>query len=145
MRDTAAGLGTVAFWHLLQAEGPVGDPTQTSKKINPLAPKSPHFPAKVKNVIFLYMEGGPSQVDLFDPKAEMKKWEGQSLPPSMTKDLRLAFIKPTAKVWASPRSFRRYVARNVSQDAFYPPLVCRFTKRFQMRSAGGPVEVPVSR
>jgi hypothetical protein len=52
------------------------------------------------------MDGGPSQVDLLDPKPQMKKWEGQSLPESLTKDLKLAFIKPTAKVWPSPRVFQ---------------------------------------
>ena len=134
LRDTAAGLGTVAFWHLLQAEGLAGDATQTSKKINPLAPKSPHFPAKVKNVIFLYMDGGPSQVDLFDPKAEMKKWEGQSLPPSMTKDLRLAFIKPTAKVWASPRSFRRYGQSGIEFSDWLPHIASRADDICMIRS-----------
>ena len=49
------------------------------------------------------MEGGPSQMDLFDPKPELQKWSGKSLPESMTKDLKLAFIKPTAAVLASPR------------------------------------------
>ena len=47
---------------------------------NPLAPRKPHFPAKAKNVIFLFMEGGPSQMDLFDPKPELQKWHGKPLP-----------------------------------------------------------------
>ena len=54
------------------------------------------------------MEGGPSQMDLFDPKPELQKWHGKPLPPSMTKDLKLAFIKPTAAVLASPREFKQY-------------------------------------
>jgi hypothetical protein len=68
----------------------------------------PHFTPKAKNVIFLYMEGAPSQMDLFDPKPELAKWHGTPLPPSRTKDLRLAFIKPTATILASPRTFRPY-------------------------------------
>ena len=67
-----------------------------------LAPRKPHFAPKAKNVIFLFMEGGPSQMDLFDPKPELQKWHGKPLPPSMTKDLKLAFIKPTAAVLAQP-------------------------------------------
>ncbi len=63
------------------------------------------FPAKAKNVIFMFMEGGPSQLDLFDPKPELAKWDGKPLPASITKDLQLAFIKPTAAVMASPRQF----------------------------------------
>ena len=93
----AGGLGTIALSQLLQAEAP-----------NPLAPKPPHFKATAKNVIFLFMEGAPSQMDLFDPKPELRKWHGKPLPPSMTKDLKLAFIKPTAAVLASPREFKPY-------------------------------------
>ncbi len=70
--------------------------------------KQPHFPAKAKNVIFLYMEGAPSQLDLFDPKPELQRWHGQPLPDSMTRDLKLAFIKKNAKVLGSPRTFTRY-------------------------------------
>ena len=66
------------------------------------------FRAKAKNVIFMFMEGGPSQMDLFDPKPELQKWHGKPLPESMTKDLKLAFIKPTAAVLASPREFKQY-------------------------------------
>jgi uncharacterized protein (DUF1501 family) len=51
------------------------------------------------------MEGAPSQMDLFDPKPELQKWNGHPLPPSVTKDLKLAFIKPTAAVLGSPRVF----------------------------------------
>jgi len=97
-RECAGGLGTVALGHLLAADG----------HLNPLTPKPPHFPAKAKNVIFLFMEGGPSQIDLFDPKPELEKWHGKPLPESMTKQLRLAFIKPSASVLASPRKFQRH-------------------------------------
>src|SRR5262245_48771241 len=94
LKGVAGGIGMVALADLLHAEGGA---------VNPLAPKKPHFPAKAKSVIFMFMEGGPSQMDLFDPKPGLQKWSGQSLPPSMTKDLKLAFIKPTAAVLASPR------------------------------------------
>ena len=73
--------------------------------MNPLAPKKPPLPAKAKNVIFMFMEGGPSQLDLFDPKPGLAKWNGKPLPADMTKNLKLAFIKPTAAVLASPRVF----------------------------------------
>src|SRR5881628_2578399 len=99
-RNCAGGLGTIALGQLLQQEGRAGE-----ARVSPLAPKPPHFAAKAKNVIFLFMEGAPSQMDLFDPKPALAKYSGQSLPPSMTKSLRLAFIKPTAAVLASPRKF----------------------------------------
>src|SRR6266446_6777614 len=96
LRDCAGGVGTMALANLLAGEGLAA----SAQRSDPLAPRLPHFPGKAKNVIFLFMEGAPSQVDLFDPKPELQKYHGQSLPPSMTKDLRLAFIKPTAAVLA---------------------------------------------
>ncbi|MBM3726867.1 MAG: DUF1501 domain-containing protein [Acidobacteria bacterium] len=89
----AAGVGMTAFSQLAAAEG--------------RAPGT-HFAGTARNVIFLYMEGAPSQIDLFDPKPELVKRHGAPLPPSMTKDLGLAFIKPNAKVLGSPRKFARY-------------------------------------
>src|SRR5579859_405809 len=101
-RSCAGGVGTIALANLLGSEGyGATAPLDT----NPLAPKPPMFAPKAKNVIFLFMEGGPSQLDLFDPKPELDKWNGKPLPASLTKDLQLAFIKPTAAVLASPRKF----------------------------------------
>jgi hypothetical protein len=96
LRNKAAGLGMIAVADLMAAG------------LNPFEPKKPHFSGKAKNVIFLYMEGAPSQIDLFDPKPALQKFHGQPLPPSLTKDLKLAFIKPTATVLASQRKFSRY-------------------------------------
>ncbi len=107
-RECAGGVGTVALWHLLALDLLTARTSETALEANPLKPRPPHFAPKAKNVIFLFMAGAPSHIDLFDPKPEMKKWEGQALPPSMTKDLKLAFIKPSAKVWASPRVFARH-------------------------------------
>ena len=103
LRDVGAGLGTAALAHLLSIEGRTAE---TGAQLDPLAPRQPHFPGKARNVIFLFMAGAPSQLDLFDPKPALEKWNGQSLPPSMTKDLKLAFIKPTAKLMASNAVFR---------------------------------------
>ena len=61
-----AEFGMVALAELLADEGRGRSPV-----VNPFEPKTPHFPAKAKNVIFLYMEGAPSQIDLFDPKPEL--------------------------------------------------------------------------
>jgi len=101
-RNWAGGLGTIALAHLLGEEGRAADVPTT----NALSPKPAHFPGKTKNVIFLFMEGAPSQLDLYDPKPELRKWHGKQLPPSMTKDLNFVFIKPTAKLMASDRVFR---------------------------------------
>jgi hypothetical protein len=102
----AGGLWAAALADRLAAEG--------------MMPRQPHFPAKAKNVIFMFMEGGPSQMDLFDPKPALAKWHGQPLPPSMTKGLQLAFIKPTAAVLASPRQFQPYGASGTEFSDFIP-------------------------
>ena len=100
-RRCAGGIGTAALARLLQGEGRLDAATRN----DPLSPKAPHFAPKAKNVIFMFMEGGPSQIDLFDPKPALQKWHGKSLPASLTKDLRLAFTQPDAAVLASPREF----------------------------------------
>ena len=68
------GLGGIAASSLLSADGFANE-----KSTNPLAPKQPHFPGKAKNVIFLYMYGGPSHVDTFDYKPELQMRDGQSI------------------------------------------------------------------
>ncbi len=115
----AAGLGTLGLAHLVGTEGrtAVADG-------GPLAARPPHHPAKAKNLIFLFMAGAPSQMDLFDPKPGLKKWHGEPLPPSLTKALKLAFIKPTAKVLASPREFSR-CGRSGTEISDYLPALQR--------------------
>ena len=100
LRDCAGGLGAIALGDLLARDGYAAD-----VRSDPLAPKIPPFAPKAKNVIFLFQEGAPSQLDLFDPKPELEKWHGKPLPESMTSQLKLAFIKPNAAVLASPRVF----------------------------------------
>ena len=103
---SAGGVGMAALAGLLARDGRAAG--ADLPLVNPFAPRQPHFAAKAKNVIFLYMEGAPSQIDLFDPKPELVKWHGQPLPPSMTKDFKFAFIKPNAKVLGCHRPFARY-------------------------------------
>ncbi|MGA2600744.1 MAG: DUF1501 domain-containing protein [Bryobacteraceae bacterium] len=100
LRDCAGGLGAIALGDLFARDGYAAD-----VRSDPLAPKIPQFAPKAKNVIFLFQEGAPSQLDLFDPKPELEKWHGKPLPESMTSQLKLAFIKPNAAVLASPRVF----------------------------------------
>ncbi len=116
-QECAGGIGIAALAELMAREGRAASP-----EINPLAPKNPHFPAKAKNVIFMFMEGGPSQLDLFDPKPELQKWSGKPLPPSMTKDLRLAFTKPNAAVLASPRTFQPYGKSGTEFSDYIPNI-----------------------
>ena len=92
---------------------------------SPLAPRAAHFEASAKNVIFLLMAGAPSQIDLYDPKPALQRWHGQPLPESMTKDLSLAFVKPSAKVLASPRVFRRHGESGTEFSDYIPHIASR--------------------
>jgi Protein of unknown function (DUF1501) len=116
-QECAGGIGIMALAQLMEREG-----RSAVAGNNPLAPKKPHFAPKAKNVIFLFMEGGPSQMDLFDPKPELQKWSGKPLPESMTKDLRLAFTKPNAAVLASPRTFQKYGQSGIEFSDYIPNI-----------------------
>src|SRR5687767_724005 len=77
------GFGALAFASLLAREGlaaPQHLNTSTPQRLNPLAPKTPQLPARAKSVIFLFMEGGPSHIDTFDPKPLLNRLAGQQLP-----------------------------------------------------------------
>jgi hypothetical protein len=75
----ANGFGALALQSLLVRDG------FAAPRINPLAARQPHFPTKAKSVIFLFMVGGPSQIDTFDPKPKLEKLAGQQLPASYGK------------------------------------------------------------
>jgi hypothetical protein len=109
LQKSSYGFGSLALAYLLNGNS-VFAGTPTLAPINPLAPKAPPNPAKAKNVIFLFMEGGPSHVDTFDPKPELNRLEGQLLPPSfMKKNVQLAQINAKeSKLMGSKRTFKRY-------------------------------------
>ncbi len=121
LSNCANGIGAVALADLFAADG-LTAATGALTTENPLAPRRPHFAPKAKSIIYMFMEGGPSQYELFDPKPELEKYDGESLPPSMTKDLKLAFIKPTAKVMASAFKFLRYGQSGMELSELCPHL-----------------------
>ena len=104
------GFGAVALGCLLAEEATFGRALGGAVTDGPLAPRTPHFPARAKNVIFMFMQGGPSHLDTFDPKPELNRLDGQYLPPSFRpEDLNLQFVKAhEAKLMGSPRTFQRY-------------------------------------
>ncbi len=81
---SGAGFGALALNSLL-AQQTAAAPVPVGKVISPLAARKPHFAPKAKSVIFLFMEGGPSHMDLFDPKPALKKLAGKPIPPSFGK------------------------------------------------------------
>src|ERR1041385_3783794 len=90
------GLGAIALRDLLG---------QTS---DPLAPKQPAFAAKAKRVIFLFMAGAPSHLELFDNKPELAKWNGKAPPAELVKGYRAAFINPNATLLGPKFKFAKH-------------------------------------
>ncbi|MEQ8787193.1 MAG: DUF1501 domain-containing protein [Pirellulaceae bacterium] len=97
---SASGLGSLALASLLGEEGLLaGDPPAAVT----------HFAPKAKRCIYLFMEGGPSQMDLFDPKPRLNELDGQPMPESLLQEIKFAFIqKESARLMGSPRKFQRY-------------------------------------
>ena len=115
LRDAAHGFGALALQSLLVKDG-VAKP-----RINPLAAKTPHFAAKAKSVIFLFMVGAPSQMDTFDPKPLLKKFEGQQLPESFGK-IQSQFTDGSTPILSSPWEFKEYGQCGAPVSSLYPHL-----------------------
>src|SRR5438445_13560355 len=105
-RQCGVGLGSVALASLLDAEKSTA--ASAIKVTNPLAPKQPHFKAKAKRVIYLFMGGGPSQLDLFDYKPAMTKYNGKPIPQEVIMGQKYAFIKPDAALYATEFKFDKH-------------------------------------
>ncbi len=102
------GFGSVALAHLLAQDNALGAlPSDASVLKSPTAAKNLDFAAKAKNVIFLFMEGGPSHLDLFDRKPLLQKLAGQKLPDSFGKVV-TAMGEYNAPLLASQRTWKRY-------------------------------------
>src|SRR5262245_22415037 len=96
LRGAGGGLGGIALASLLADESRAATLGQS------------HFPPRAKRVIFLFMAGAPSQLDLFTPKSELTRLHGQPVPESFLKGLSDHLIRGSARVMASPRKFSRH-------------------------------------
>jgi hypothetical protein len=103
LKECGVGLGAAALAELMgpaaiAAQGPAG----------PLTPKTPHFAGKAKSVIYLFMAGAPSHLELFDNKPELAKWDGKLPPAELLKGYRAAFINPNSKLLGPKFKFDKY-------------------------------------
>lgn len=108
-RQAGFGIGSVALTALLNERLFAEVPTTAAlaSALNPFAVKPPHFAPKAKSVIYLFMAGAPSQVDLLDPKPKLQEHDGQPIPDEFVKGERFAFIKGTPRLLGSPYAFER--------------------------------------
>jgi hypothetical protein len=109
-RDCGLGLGAMALADLAGASQSVSQPAQ------------PHYQPKAKNVIYLFMAGAPSQLDLFDEKPELRKLEGKPLPRSVIGEQRFAFIDPDAGVLSPRFDFAQYGQSGARLSSVLPHL-----------------------
>lgn len=102
LSSASTGFGMLALAGLMEQAGLLADEAATAA--DPLAPRPPHYPAKAKRVIFLFMHGGPSQVDTFDPKPLLDRDHGKPLPFAKPR----VFSAQTGNLLRSPWKFRPY-------------------------------------
>jgi len=102
--DCRIGVGSMALASMLNRGSQAATPAYSG--VNPLEARGGHFPAKAKNVIFLFMAGGPSQLELFDYKPKLQELHGQVIPESYVANKRFAFIKKDATLLGTKRTFR---------------------------------------
>jgi hypothetical protein len=103
-RQSGFGIGGMALMSLLDERLFAAEAQRAADSV--LA-KAPHFAPKARNVIYLFMAGAPSQVDLFDHKPKLQQYDGQSIPEEFVKGERFAFIKGTPKLLGSPYAFQK--------------------------------------
>jgi Protein of unknown function (DUF1501) len=111
------GFGTVALANVLADAGLLA--ATPSAAVNPLAPKPPHFPARAKRLIFLFMNGGPSHVDTFDPKSALTRYAGQPLPERIRNGMSRRDATPLLN---SPFKTHRYGQSGIEATEIYPEI-----------------------
>jgi uncharacterized protein (DUF1501 family) len=121
LRRAGMGFGAWAVLDLLGRDSSSAASAATAT-VKPLAARPPQFPAHARSVIFLFMQGGPSQIDTFDPKPLLAKLDGQPLPPSATEGLQLQFTKTDAAIHGCKQSFTRCGQSGLEIADSYPYL-----------------------
>ncbi len=106
--NCGVGVGRIALASMLARQLGVTERASAADAANPTAPKPTHFPATAKRVIYLFMAGAPSQLDLFDYKPTLEKLEGKPIPPEVIKGQRYAFIQPDAAVLGPRFKFAKH-------------------------------------
>src|SRR5438034_7906211 len=101
-RDCAVGLGSIALAELLRQTG------SAIEDRNPSAPKHGHYPARAKRVVFLFMAGAPSHLELFDYKPQLAKYDGTLPPADLIAGYRAAFINPSSKLLGPKFAFAKH-------------------------------------
>ncbi|HKS38128.1 MAG TPA: DUF1501 domain-containing protein, partial [Verrucomicrobiae bacterium] len=105
-KECGVGLGAIALGQLLRESGFAAPAKVTAT--GPLAPRQPHHAPRAKRVIYLFMAGAPSHLELFDYKPQLAKFDGTLPPADLVKDYRAAFINPSSKLLGPKFKFSKH-------------------------------------
>lgn len=118
LRDCGVGLGAIAAGAMLASDSVHSDESlpavngggadTNQSPANPMAPRQPHYPGRAKRVIYIFQAGAPSHLELFDPKPELKKRDGQLPPAELLNGYRAAFINPNSALLGPKFAFQRH-------------------------------------
>ncbi|MEX2302169.1 MAG: DUF1501 domain-containing protein [Bryobacterales bacterium] len=129
------GIGGLALAHLLNQDGLLAAGCENPPGItSPYAPKQPHFKPRAKNVISLFMCGGVSHLDTFDPKPALDKYHGQPLPGEDDVQVQQGFPGP---IMRSPYKFQKYGRGGIDVSELFPNMAQRVDDIALIRSAVG--------
>ena len=113
------GFGAIA---LAALAGNLRGDEGSSAAANPLAPRRPHFAPRARRVVWLFMDGGPSHLDLFDYKPALEKYAGQPLPPSFKRPVTAMGVTSGNPLLPSPRKFQRHGQAGLWVSDLYPEI-----------------------
>src|SRR5437762_5414325 len=115
LRRSALGFGSLALTGLMLEDGLFAAETDP-------VPSGPNFAGKARSVIFLFMGGGPSQVDTWDPKPELTRLNRQNVPESIARGVPRIARAPLTNLYASPYRFTRYGQSGIPVSAMFPEI-----------------------
>jgi hypothetical protein len=126
-RDCGVGVGKIALASLLagsqaRSAWAGAEPDRTAVPRDVMAPRPPHFAPRARRVIFLFMAGAPSQLDLFDDKPALRQHDGRPIPAEVVKDQRYAFIRPDASLMSARYRFARHGQSGAELSEMLPHL-----------------------
>src|SRR5260370_384157 len=119
-RECGVGLGAIALAELFRQNGWAAGPEKSLP--DPMAPKQPHYTAKAKRVVFLFMAGAPSHLEMFDYKPQLAKYDGTLPPPELLKGYRAAFINPSSKLLGPKYKFAKQGKSGAELSQLLPHL-----------------------
>jgi hypothetical protein len=124
LQSAGYGFGAIALATMLAEEDGRAEPGRSQGAQDPLVPKKPHFAPKAKRVIFLFMSGGPSHVDTFDPKPELTRLHGKPLPASFGPVKTRRGVDKN-KLLASKRTFKKHGRSGIEVSDWFPHVAGR--------------------